>query len=113
MMTVVDHVKPWLMPSRRFANRIQFPARRPPQKEGDRDSDQPPGHQDVFATQTVRQSAGAVIGERLRHTEDHDERQHAGTRGEQELCSAIAGRMLRSMPAMAPTKAFTTTSSAN
>jgi hypothetical protein len=24
MMTVVDQVKPWLMPSRRFANRIQF-----------------------------------------------------------------------------------------
>ena len=24
MMTVVDHVRPWLTPSRRFANRIQF-----------------------------------------------------------------------------------------
>jgi hypothetical protein len=57
----------------------------PTQKEGHRDGDQPPGHQHVFATQTVRQSAGAVIGERLRHTDDHDERQHGGMHGEQEL----------------------------
>ena len=85
MMTVVDHVRPWLMPSSRFANRTQFQRRRPHEEEGHRNGDQPPRHQHVLATQTVRQSAGAVIGERLRHTEHHDERQHGRAGGELEL----------------------------
>ncbi len=85
MMTVVDHVRPWLMPSRRFANRIQFQLGAHIRRKGTGNRDQPPGDQHVLATQTVRQSAGAVIGERLRHAEHHDEGQHGGTRGELEL----------------------------
>ena len=61
------------------------PARRPHEEDGHRDGDQPSGHQHVLATYTVRQSAGAVICDRLRHPEHDDEREHRGTRGEVEL----------------------------
>ena len=51
MMTVVDQVRPWLMPSRTFATSTQFHARRPHQEERHRDRDQPPRDQDVLAAQ--------------------------------------------------------------
>ena len=54
-----------------------------------------------------------IVRERLGHTEHDDEREDRRAGGEMESCSAIAGRMLRSMPTMAPTNALTTTSSEN
>ena len=85
MMTVVDHVSPWLMPSRSVREQHPVPARRPHQQERHRDGDQPPGDQHVLAAEAVRQPAGAVVRERLRDAEHDDERQHRGARGELEL----------------------------
>ncbi len=43
------------------------------------------GYQHVLAAKSLRQAAGAVVGERFRHAEHHDERQHGGAGGQVEL----------------------------
>ncbi len=85
MMTVVDQVETLADAEQEVRKQNPVPARRPHQEEGHRNGDQPPSHQHVLAPDAVRQSAGAIVGERLRHTEHHDEGQHGGARGELEL----------------------------
>ena len=85
MMTVVDQVRPWLMPSRRFANSTQFQLGAHISRNGTGTATSHPATSTCLRPTAVRQAAGAVVGERLRDAEHDDEGQHGGARGELEL----------------------------
>ena len=60
MITVADHVMPWLMPRRTFAATIQ--------------PDQPSGHEDRLAANPIGERASRQVGQCLGCTEGDDER---------------------------------------
>src|SRR5689334_16102940 len=67
----------------------------------------------MLAPESIGQPAGAIVRHRLRDTEDDDEREHGGAGDQVEFRLGIVGRMLRSIPTIAPTNALTTTSRVN
>ena len=73
MMTVVDQVRPWLMPSRTLAAMTQPQRRRPDQQQRHRDADDPAGDEHRLAPVAVRQRAGEEVGDRLHRAERGDE----------------------------------------
>ena len=113
MMTVVDQVRPWLMPSSTLATTTQPQRRRPDQQQRHGEADEPAGDEDGLAAVAVREGAGEEVGRGLGRAEGDDERERGGERGEAELRSASSGRTVRSWPIIPPTRALTPTSSEN
>lgn len=74
MMTVVDHVNPWLIPKSTLAmmTKVQLAAQT---SERDSKGDQPARHQDWLSTEPVRPRACKVVRRRLRDPESDDERE--------------------------------------
>ena len=85
MITVVDHVSPWLTPSRSVREEHPFPGRRPHQQKWHGHRDQPPRDEHALAPEPIGQAARAVVRERLRDAEYDDERQHGGASRELEF----------------------------
>ena len=85
MITVVDHVNPWLIPRSTFAASTQFQRRRPHQGEWHRRRHKPARDQHMLAAKPIRHSAGSVVGQRLRDAEHDDERQDCAARRELKL----------------------------
>ncbi len=84
MMTVVDQVRPWLMPSSTLAATTQPQLGAQISSSGTGKRDQPAGDQDGLAAEPVGQGAGEVVGGRLGGAEGEDERQRRGVGGEAE-----------------------------
>ena len=84
MITVVDQVSPWLMPSRTLAAMIHPHDGAHINSSGTGSPMSQPGDEDRLATEAVRQRAGEEVGGRLHRAERHDERERAGERGEPE-----------------------------
>ena len=61
------------------------PARRPHQHERHRHGGEPPGNEDLLPAEPIREAAREIVGARLAHAEDDDERQHRRSRAKAEF----------------------------
>ena len=89
------------------------PGRCPHEHERHGNRDDPASDQYCLAAIYVRKSTGEIIGQCFADAKNGDEGEYCRPRASMNSCSAIAGRILRSMPTIAPTNALTTMSSVN
>ena len=83
MITVVDQVRPWLIPSSTLAATTHPPAGRPDQQQRNGNRDQPAGDQHGLAAVPLRPGSGDVVGQGLGDAEREDVGECGGrTRGE-------------------------------
>ena len=84
MMTVVDHVRPWLTPSSTLAKSIQLQDGAHMSRNGTGAATSQPADEDALRP-SVGEPAGEVVGERLGDAEDDDEREDRGPCREMEV----------------------------
>ena len=84
MMTVVDQVRPWLMPSSTFAATTHAQLGAQISSSGTGSPISQPVDEDGFAAVAVGQGACEVVGGRFGGAEGEDERQGRGVGGEPE-----------------------------
>ena len=84
MMTVVDQVRPWLMPSSTFATMTQPQVGAQISSSGTGTATSQPATRTGLRPYRSDQRPGEVVGRRLGHAEREDERQRGGVGGEVE-----------------------------
>ena len=88
MTTVMDHARPWLMPSRTLAATIQPQLGATAISSGTGSATAQPAISSRRRPTRCGERAGAEVGERLGEPEGDDERQHRGARGQAEVVAA-------------------------
>ena len=85
MITVVDQVNPWLIPSSPFATSTQVHVGAHISMKGTGAATTPPGDENLPASDAVGESSGGIVRDRLRHAKHDDERQDGRPSGELKL----------------------------
>ena len=110
MMTVVDHVKPWLMPSSTLAKTIQPQLGAQMMSNGTGSANSQPVTRPVCG-RLDRRGFRRRSSSRLHRSEGDDERQRGRESGEMERAGRRSGKTVRSWPIIPPTSALTPTRS--
>ncbi len=98
MTTVLDHVRPWLIPNSTLAAMIQFQSGAYMNMKGHRNANDPTRDQQVFPAKAIGQRAGIIIGNGFRNPEDDNEGEYGRScrDGKLLLCNLRQNRTLES-----------------